>query len=150
MFLNFNSIKVQLELVSVDTTHVSHRFQFHKGTIRTHRCASVPGSWVNFNSIKVQLELDISYLMPHRFAEFQFHKGTIRTSIFIDAEKNRLDFNSIKVQLEPGPSEFAFLPLRNFNSIKVQLEQLQTRSSASTWIFQFHKGTIRTPYSIMG
>ena len=34
--------------------------------------------------------------------------------------------------------------LSNFNSIKVQLEQHQTKSSASTWTFQFHKGTIRT------
>ena len=32
---NFNSIKVQLRLVTTDTTHVNHGFQFHKGTIKT-------------------------------------------------------------------------------------------------------------------
>ena len=33
--LHFNSIKVRLKLVSVDTTTIIHSFQFHKGTIKT-------------------------------------------------------------------------------------------------------------------
>ena len=33
--LDFNSIKVQLELDSYDTDKIFERFQFHKGTIRT-------------------------------------------------------------------------------------------------------------------
>ena len=34
----------------------------------------------------------------------------------------------------------------NFNSIKVQLEHLQGFCQFSAFLFQFHKGTIRTPY----
>ena len=35
--------------------------------------------------------------------------------------------------------------MRYFNSIKVQLEQPKTDARTSVFIFQFHKGTIRTP-----
>ena len=34
--INFNSIKVQLELVNLHRRLVVNRFQFHKGTIRTN------------------------------------------------------------------------------------------------------------------
>ena len=54
---NFNSIKVQLELVGELCMPSYHEFQFHKGTIRTlHSVGSADG-----------------------FLLFQFHKGTIRT-----------------------------------------------------------------------
>ena len=32
----------------------------------------------------------------------------------------------------------------NFNSIKVQLEPILLFIESSVWLFQFHKGTIRT------
>ena len=81
--------------------------------------------------------------------KFQFHKGTIRTVIdsitvfFFDSH-----FNSIKVQLERRFFAADFRNQRYFNSIKVQLEhnELSVCQSVND-IFQFHKGTIRTPES---
>ena len=35
--------------------------------------------------------------------------------------------------------------LRNFNSIKVRLERKPNLANSSRILFQFHKGTIRTP-----
>ena len=55
-----------------------------------------------------------------------------------------MHFNSIKVQLEHSvhrpnsPNDF------DFNSIKVQLEPAHHHYSLSSFLFQFHKGTIRT------
>ena len=55
--INFNSIKVQLELGVHYFLQVAKSFQFHKGTIRTWGLRSSRGSHKdNFNSIKVQLE----------------------------------------------------------------------------------------------
>ena len=56
--LNFNSIKVQLELPAQRDIAQMTIFQFHKGTIRT----------IGFQN---------RYL---EYKTFQFHKGTIRTS----------------------------------------------------------------------
>ena len=54
-------------------------FQFHKGSIRTHRTHKKRGDLLCFNSIKVQLELPgVTYLL--NISMFQFHKGSIRTS----------------------------------------------------------------------
>ena len=57
LILNFNSIKVRLELVIVHLMVKVSLFQFHKGTIRTSKPASEPALRT----------------------KFQFHKGTIRT-----------------------------------------------------------------------
>ena len=55
--MNFNSIKVQLELsVQFGESEVLG-FQFHKGTIRTDVSTAEKVYDANFNSIKVQLEL---------------------------------------------------------------------------------------------
>ena len=76
--INFNSIKVQLEL--------------HKELLKM-------SFLIHFNSIKVQLELTVEREEGDPQV-FQFHKGTIRTltlevmNIFVS------HFNSIKVQLE--------------------------------------------------
>ena len=75
-----------------------------------------------FNSIKVQLEL------------YNLYRPTI-------AQHN---FNSIKVQLELKLS-FATVVKQYFNSIKVQLELLIASIVFFSDLFQFHKGTIRTP-----
>ena len=101
LILNFNSIKVRLELVP-PSSNVSRltTFQFHKGTIRTNRWCPQCQRIRNFNSIKVRLE--------HRYLE-----------ALQDAMAH---FNSIKVRLEPLCS-FPFLSVRrDFNSIKVRLE----------------------------
>ena len=37
------------------------------------------------------------------------------------------------------------LVLANFNSIKVQLKQVSVKTSLRESVFQFHKGTIKTP-----
>ena len=55
--LNFNSIKVRLELAY----STLHKYLYH-----------------NFNSIKVRLE-PTPHFFDVTFSEFQFHKGTIRT-----------------------------------------------------------------------
>ena len=78
--MNFNSIKVQLELsVQFGESEVLG-FQFHKGTIRTDVSTAEKVYDANFNSIKVQLELSA------RCARTQL----------------AWNFNSIKVQLEPA------------------------------------------------
>ena len=74
-------------------------FQFHKGTIKTHRrwCTHYQG--VRFNSIKVRLKRCILWAGVAGVA-FQFHKGTIKTnSLHYDSEAKR-SFNSIKVRLK--------------------------------------------------
>ena len=55
-----------------------------------------------------------------------------------------LYFNSIKVRLEPILINTDYILLLNFNSIKVRLELLKLICYKLTWIFQFHKGAIRT------
>ena len=53
---NFNSIKVQLELIDRSFVPRFELFQFHKGTIRTVKLIDSVCWLSNFNSIKVQLE----------------------------------------------------------------------------------------------
>ena len=54
--VDFNSIKVQLKQVYLRADDYIHKFQFHKGTIKTG-CAPVAGAGIlHFNSIKVQLK----------------------------------------------------------------------------------------------
>ena len=80
LFLNFNSIKVQLEHTVAVVVLANTPFQFHKGTIRTQMKHTNGNELKNFNSIKVQLELHGLRLQVVK-AVFQFHKGTIRTGI---------------------------------------------------------------------
>ena len=58
LFVNFNSIKVRLELLQV----------FLLDTI-----------YINFNSIKVRLEPAVNLIFEEPLPIFQFHKGAIRT-----------------------------------------------------------------------
>ena len=101
LFLNFNSIKVQLEqnLFVVSSTNNSE-FQFHKGTIRTVKPSGLSAANADFNSIKVQLELTNRLQEVKDSMPFQFHKGTIRTLARKLTTSFHLYFNSIKVQLE--------------------------------------------------
>ena len=67
--MNFNSIKVRLELESSDQTKANIAFQFHKGTIRT--CG------IGRN--------------PRYMPQFQFHKGTIRTrNDYVEEDKEEI------------------------------------------------------------
>ena len=139
----FNSIKVQLELITTDTTFIFHEFQFHKGAIRTYSFCSSVSNLCNFNSIKVRLEQEQSkeYEELARYfnsikvrlepssspsssppSGFQFHKGAIRTHQLLSANAMKMHFNSIKVRLEQG----------------------QSRLQKGHVSFQFHKGAIRT------
>ena len=59
--MNFNSIKVQLELKIVIKVLIYALFQFHKGTIRTFYDFDNDFVDKNFNSIKVQLERKSRY-----------------------------------------------------------------------------------------
>ena len=78
-FLDFNSIKVRLELGKTTSVQSLATFQFHKGAIRT---VTIDGETrhcvLNFNSIKVRLELSILGINYYH-SIFQFHKGAIRT-----------------------------------------------------------------------
>ena len=55
---NFNSIKVQLKQVSINSKGMKLLFQFHKGTIKTSFRANLDTLERDFNSIKVQLKLE--------------------------------------------------------------------------------------------
>ena len=55
-YINFNSIKVQLELILTLKICLLLIFQFHKGTIRTFVLLCTVSFNLYFNSIKVQLE----------------------------------------------------------------------------------------------
>ena len=96
----FNSIKVRLKQPAAEIPAAATKFQFHKGTIKTHH--SYPGvvtlqrfqfhkgtiktckskvfciCKLYFNSIKVRLKLSVLMFMSTLFV-FQFHKGTIKT-----------------------------------------------------------------------
>ena len=93
--LNFNSIKVQLELEYLCTTFCFFVFQFHKGTIRTPFLA----------------------VFSRFLITFQFHKGTIRTCVLFVSFCLCCHFNSIKVQLEPSRVriEISFFPAFQFH-----------------------------------
>ena len=77
---NFNSIKVRLELAALIHSTQLAQFQFHKGTIRTFWSSDRGGAERDFNSIKVRLELYVRSALAI-VAKFQFHKGTIRTPV---------------------------------------------------------------------
>ena len=76
--INFNSIKVQLELGLCGMGNYKWIFQFHKGTIRTFMQSIMVNRKFDFNSIKVQLEQNGKRRLQTDL-KFQFHKGTIRT-----------------------------------------------------------------------
>ena len=58
---------------------------------------------------------------------------------------NGFNFNSIKVRLKHGDFSLNSLQNSNFNSIKVRLKHIFIVSSLlSVFVFQFHKGTIKT------
>ena len=128
IILYFNSIKVQLEQEVEDKDERDKLFQFHKGTIRTFLH---------------------SHYKPQR-QTFQFHKGTIRTQVLRLRLLMHLNFNSIKVQLEQATLENTQSIKNNFNSIKVQLEPAKPLQGETASGFQFHKGTIRTFFEIVG
>ena len=78
--INFNSIKVRLELKEkVRKNALVCLFQFHKGTIRTEVFDMMTTGESHFNSIKVRLERGFLGCLCGLAAQFQFHKGTIRT-----------------------------------------------------------------------
>ena len=54
-------------------------------------------------------------------------------------------FNSIKVRLELPNTYHKVLDISDFNSIKVRLELPVITIFVPFALFQFHKGTIRTP-----
>ena len=76
--LNFNSIKVRLELADRICDLIDDPFQFHKGTIRTLPSLRCISTILYFNSIKVRLEPTEDRIADRKIV-FQFHKGTIRT-----------------------------------------------------------------------
>ena len=122
LVLHFNSIKVRLNRIDDSFMAQIALFQFHKGTIKPTQ-ASLNRSLVDyFNSIKVRLNQAV--IMPPSTSSraFQFHKGTIKPQITIFL--------------------FVFL-LLNFNSIKVRLNRMFAKVGARLSAFQFHKGTIK-------
>ena len=141
--LNFNSIKVRLNLtlirpcgsvvwfqfhkgtikpdMSRDCNTTFSLFQFHKGTIKPVVPSFARVSLNNFNSIKVRLNLLVRRVEILIKPWFQFHKGTIKPHSWWLLSFHFLDFNSIKVRL----NRLLFLNLSVYEK------------------FQFHKGTIK-------
>ena len=98
----------------------------------------------NFNSIKVRLE-QAAAAPVFEAKQFQFHKGAIRTISASKEAKAAADhFNSIKVRLELEFFTLCALFIIHFNSIKVRLEPFLGYRSRLSFLFQFHKGAIRT------
>ena len=85
--LNFNSIKVRLEQISVNAANALLLFQFHKGAIRTNLASELHAAHKDFNSIKVRLE----------------------PAVLSDISDFELYFNSIKVRLEPSDSFLLYI-----------------------------------------
>ena len=56
LYFNFNSIKVRLKPVDLERVKEDTRFQFHKGTIKTHHDEVKINHDNDFNSIKVRLK----------------------------------------------------------------------------------------------
>ena len=59
--------------------HVIHKFQFHKGTIKTLQDQQAELARQHFNSIKVRLKQESNLIFQTFDFWFQFHKGTIKT-----------------------------------------------------------------------
>ena len=120
---DFNSIKVRLELHRSGEGSERQTFQFHKGAIRTDIERQNCLIFSDFNSIKVRLELAYLVVAIAQLLRFQFHKGAIRTEILHNLIGIDTYFNSIKVRLELSDD---------------------LGDKAVSQIFQFHKGAIRT------
>ena len=121
--LNFNSIKVRLELLTI----ISFLLFF-----------------VHFNSIKVRLERSLAS-SPDSCLWFQFHKGTIRTAIGLAISAIATLFQFHKGTIRTVRWHLTKDCLAYFNSIKVRLELIGSSSGYVGYNeFQFHKGTIRT------
>ena len=122
---------------------IGHRFQFHKGTIKTEYQTAMKNAG-DFNSIKVRLkQLKPVDCYPVAIA-FQFHKGTIKTSSTLINRHSLRHFNSIKVRLKRNQSAPVSALICYFNSIKVRLKLAGAASYCQPIPFQFHKGTIKT------
>ena len=89
MYLDFNSIKVRLNLGKGNKERILPLFQFHKGTIKPNQFA------------KCRL----------RALTFQFHKGTIKPSPIQQRWGLLFNFNSIKVRLN-RPYALMSAPIR--------------------------------------
>ena len=100
---DFNSIKVQLELLFPLLLLPGAKFQFHKGTIRTlfEGRDNIEDETFQFHKGTIRtVGAHISGRRP-----FQFHKGTIRTDKSRRWAVCSSYFNSIKVQLEHGQNQ---------------------------------------------
>ena len=80
-YLNFNSIKVRLELRGGLQYVVNMKsFQFHKGTIRTNIKLKPETAASLFQFHKGTIRTLEGVKLSSVTFEFQFHKGTIRTN----------------------------------------------------------------------
>ena len=119
--LYFNSIKVQLSLLSFRNLVTLPPFQFHKGTIKPTTGYYQGSDCTYFNSIKVQLSLlIISFLTVVLI--FQFHKGTIKPGLSTALAGEQSVFQFHKGTIKPHAIE---------------------SKAADAHRFQFHKGTIK-------
>ena len=80
---------MRLELGDYRITHKIHKFQFHKGAIRTQSKLRAEVAKLNFNSIKVRLEQTLLLLCDH--IQFNFNSIKVRLEQFnaAEAQKNR-------------------------------------------------------------
>ena len=120
LVLDFNSIKVRLNLHFGTTDISSVLFQFHKGTIKPSYLTFCISVLLNFNSIKVRLNLKK-----------------------INNQIKYINFNSIKVRLNRFLLSWSCILVLHFNSIKVRLNLAAIYKGVLFNLFQFHKGTIK-------
>ena len=118
----FNSIKVQLEQCGLYFLNPVVMFQFHKGSIRTHKLAeyaAVSEFQFHKGAIRTPATLDAS----GKVTLFQFHYGSIRTD-YSNAENGdycefQFHYGSIRTHVQ-----HMYGIEISFNSIMVQLEHL--------------------------
>ena len=169
--MNFNSIKVRLELLLIHPFISIFNFNSIKVRLEQYARDSLDARVDYFNSIKVRLELAGDLSSSSSTSLFQFHKGAIRTYLAMQGDGTIGYFNSIKVRLELTIFDNGMNPQDYFNSIKVRLELLMVRicsfqmlnfnsikvrlepdapalSEIGCFGFQFHKGAIRTANKI--
>jgi len=118
-----SSIKVRLRRSKVAASITNAKFQFHKGSIKTH------GRAMEYQC----------------FWQFQFHKGSIKTSGSSRSSTASRIFQFHKGSIKTLRLIMIFIILSDFNSIKVRLRHCKSVTyTLTSHEFQFHKGSIKT------
>ena len=142
--MNFNSIKVRLELTAGAGLVGSLLFQFHKGAIRTLVLQMLISRRYNFNSIKVRLEQSAG-LRCKTICRY-FNSIKVRLEHF----RRRVEIALDLFQFHKGAIRTAWVKILTHRFPRFQFHKGAIRTSGKWFegdlvrLFQFHKGAIRT------